>query len=94
MGGQGEGLGNFLCYGDFTTGGVFNDPKSFMVPRGAILNRNLGEILPVDLKDPDHVQEFVAHSWYDYTGGKDKGLHPFDGETTLHTIVRGHLPSG
>ena len=25
----------------------------------------------------------VAHSWYDYQNGKDSGLHPFKGETTL-----------
>jgi hydrogenase large subunit len=30
------------------------------------------------------VQEFVAHSWYDYAGGKQKGLHPYAGETTLN----------
>ncbi|HPG01447.1 MAG TPA: nickel-dependent hydrogenase large subunit, partial [Rhodoblastus sp.] len=28
-------------------------------------------------------QEFVSHSWYDYSGGKAKGLHPYDGETTF-----------
>ena len=81
-GAQGEGLGNFLCYGDLPSGS-FNDPKSFMFPRGAILNRDLANIQPVDLKDPTQVQEFVAHSWYTYEAGKDKGLHPFDGETTL-----------
>jgi hydrogenase large subunit len=81
-GAQGEGLGNFLCYGDFPAGSI-NDPQSFMIPRGAILNRNLEDIQPVDLKDPAQVQEFVAHSWYTYEGGKDQGLHPFDGETTL-----------
>ena len=26
----------------------------------------------------------MAHSWYDYAGGKDKGLHPWDGETALN----------
>ncbi len=30
------------------------------------------------------MQEFVAHSWYDYAGGKDKGLHPWDGETKFN----------
>ncbi|MGB5179004.1 MAG: nickel-dependent hydrogenase large subunit, partial [Gammaproteobacteria bacterium] len=24
------------------------------------------------------------HSWYDYEGGKDEGLHPYDGETRLN----------
>jgi hydrogenase large subunit len=81
-GGQGEGLGNFLSYGDFPAGSI-NDPTTFMVPRGAILGRDLATIHEVDLKDPEQVQEFVAHSYYDYVGGKDQGLHPWAGETTL-----------
>jgi hydrogenase large subunit len=82
---QGEGLGNFLCFGDLPAGGgSINDPKSFLFPRGAILNRDLSTIHEVDLKDPGQVQEYVAHSWYDYSGGKDKGLHPWDGETKFN----------
>ena len=83
-GAQGEGLGNFLCYGDFPSGEGMNEPDTFMLPRGAILNRDLSTIHPVDLKDPTEIQEFIAHSYYDYEGGKDKGLHPFEGETTLN----------
>ena len=40
-----------------------------------ILNRDLSH-RPVDLRDPAQVQEFVAHSWYDYASGKKRGLHP------------------
>jgi hydrogenase large subunit len=84
-GGQGEGLGNFLCYGDMPAGGgSINDPGKFLFPRGAILNRDLSTIHEVDLKDPAQVQEFISHSWYDYEGGKDKGLHPWDGETSFN----------
>jgi hydrogenase large subunit len=84
-GAQGEGLGNFLCFGDLPmAGGSINDPSTFLFPRGAILNRDLSTIHEVDLKDPEQIQEFVAHSWYDYSGGKDKGLHPWDGETKLN----------
>jgi hydrogenase large subunit len=50
------------------------------LPRGAIINGKLDEIHPVDLKDPEQVQEFVAHSWYKYPD-ETKGLHPFDGIT-------------
>jgi hydrogenase large subunit len=32
----------------------------------------------------DEIQEYVARSWYDYEGGKDEGLHPYDGETRLN----------
>jgi len=81
--GRGEGLGNFLTVGDFPEKGM-NDPASYLIPPGAILNRDLSTIHEVDLNAPDQVQEFVGHSWYDYSGGKDKGLHPYDGETSLN----------
>ena len=79
-GAQGEGLGNFMTFGEFPAdpGG---DVAKLTIPRGVILDRNLGEIHELDLRDPAQVQEFVSHSWYDYAGGKDAGLHPWDGET-------------
>jgi len=80
---QGEGLGNFLCYGDFPAKSIF-DPASFMVPRGAILGRDLSHLEQVDLDDPAQIQEFVSHAYYDYAGGKGEGLHPYDGETKLN----------
>jgi hydrogenase large subunit len=80
---QGEGLGNFLCYGDFPAKSIF-DTGSFMVPRGAILNRDLSHIEEVDLADPAQIQEFVSHAYYDYSGGKEQGLHPYDGQTQLN----------
>lgn len=80
---QGEGVGNFLCYGDFPAKGM-DDPASFMIPGGVILNRDLSTIHPVDINNQDEIREFVSHSWYDYEGGKDKGLHPYEGETNLN----------
>jgi len=80
---QGEGIGNFMTYGDFPEKGM-SDPASYMIPGGAILNRDLSTIHPVDLNAENEIQEFVAHSWYDYSVGKDKGLHPYKGETELH----------
>src|SRR3989344_4225319 len=82
-GAQGEGVGNFMTYGDFPAKGT-NDVASFLVPRGVILNRDLSRIHEIDLNADDQIQEFVAHSWYDYSGGKDKGLHPYAGETKLN----------
>ncbi|TXG87552.1 MAG: nickel-dependent hydrogenase large subunit [Thermomicrobiales bacterium] len=79
---QGEGLGNFLCYGDFPSRGM-DDPSTFFLPGGVILGRDLGTIHPVDLDKEGEIEEFVAHSWYHYTGGKEKGLHPYKGETEL-----------
>jgi hydrogenase large subunit len=82
-GAQGEGVGNFLSYGDFPEQGV-NDPSSLLFPAGAILGRDLSTIHEVDLDAMEQVQEYVAHSWYDYTGGKSVGLHPYDGQTALN----------
>ena len=81
-GSQGEGLGNFMTYGDFPMQGT-NDPSTFLVPRGVILNRDLSTIHEVDLNAEDQIQEYVSHSWYKYQEGKDKGLHPYAGETEL-----------
>jgi len=82
-GSRGEGLGNFLTYGDFPEKGM-DDPSSFLIPAGAILNRDLSTIHEVDMNDPSEIKEYVSHSWYDYDGGKDTGLHPYDGETNLN----------
>ncbi|WP_295408211.1 nickel-dependent hydrogenase large subunit [uncultured Thiocystis sp.] len=87
-GSRGEGLGNFLCYGDLPGNG-FMDPATFLFPRGVILNRDLSTIHEVDLHDASQIQEFVAHSWYDYADGKGQGLHPYDGETKLEYDARG-----
>ncbi len=80
---RGEGIGNFMTYGDFPEKGM-NDPASLLIPPGVILGRDLGTVHEIDLDADDQVQEFVAHSWYDYDGGKETGLHPYDGETTLN----------
>ena len=32
----------------------------------------------------EEIEEYVAHSWYDYSGGKESGLHPYEGETNLN----------
>ena len=80
---QGEGTGNFLCYGDFPEDGS-DDVSKLLIPRGAILNRDLSTIHDVDLDNPEHVHEYVSHSWYNYSGGKDKPLHPYDGETEFN----------
>ncbi len=89
---RGEGLGNFMVYGDFPSadsGADMRDTSSWWIPSGVILDRNLNEIHDVDLRDPSHVQEFISHSWYDYSVGKDQGLHPWEGETNLDYEGRG-----
>ena len=75
--GRGEGLGNFLSYGDYPQAGI-HDTSKYFLPRGAILGRDLSKVHPVD---PAQVSEYVTHSWYEYSGGDSAGKNPYDGET-------------
>jgi len=75
----GGGLGNYMSYGDLPQNGI-GDVSKFRMPRGAILNKNLSDVQPLDLGDASQVQEEIAHSWYEYPEGK-AALHPWDGVT-------------
>ncbi len=75
--GRGEGLGNFLSYGDYPQAGI-HDTSKYFLPRGAILGRDLSKVHPVD---PAQVSEYVTHSWYEYSGGDSGGKNPYVGET-------------
>jgi len=75
--GRGEGLGNFLSYGEFPQAGI-HDTSKYFLPRGAILGRDLAKVHPVD---PAQVSEYVTHSWYEYAGGDSAGKNPYEGET-------------
>jgi hydrogenase large subunit len=79
----GGGLFNYLCYGDLPMNGI-RDPGKFKFARGVILNRDLSKVHEVDGRNPQQIQEFIAHSYYDYAQGDSAGLHPWDGETKLH----------
>ncbi len=79
----GGGLGNYLAYGDLPTKG-YRDTSSYKFPPGAILNKDISKVHDVDLRKEDEVQEFITHSWYDYKEGKDKGLHPWKGESKIN----------
>jgi hydrogenase large subunit len=81
--GIGGGLSNYMSYGDLPVNG-YGDPSKFKFPRGAILNRNLAEVLPVDPRDTTQVEEFVTHSWYEYGSGDAAGKHPWAGETKFN----------
>ncbi len=71
---------NVLAYGDFPDRANNYSPDNLLIPRGAIVNGNLKEVLDVDLRDPAQVQEFVDHSWYRYPD-ENEGLHPWVGIT-------------
>ena len=79
----GEGVGNFMTYGEFPGRGGMSDLKGLMIPRGVVLKRDLSHLEPVDLEKPGEIEEFVARSYYRYQSGKGAGLHPFEGETTF-----------
>jgi hydrogenase large subunit len=74
--GRGEGLGNFMSYGDYPTGSLKNTADYFL-PRGLILNHDLSKVKV----DPMKVTEAVAHSYYNYSDGNDAVKHPWQGET-------------
>jgi len=78
----GGGLPNYLAYGDLPTHG-YADIEHFKFPRGAILNRDLGTVHPVDGHDMKQIEEYIAHSWYEYSDGDAAGKHPWVGETKL-----------
>ncbi len=75
--GYGGGVGNFLSYGDFPNDNISNTDNLWL-PRGIILNKDLGTVHPVDQAK---VSEYVTHSWYEYPGGDGKSRHPWDGVT-------------
>lgn len=79
----GGGLSNYMSFGDFPTNG-YNNPESFKMPRGVILNRDLSKIHEIKADDPTQIQEYVNNSWYDYSKGDKTGLHPWEGETKLN----------
>ncbi len=71
---------SMLAYGDIPDHANDYSPSNLLMPSGAIIDGNLKEVHPVDLRDPNEIQEFVPHSWYKYADEK-KGLHPWDGVT-------------
>jgi len=77
--GLGEGLGNFMSYGDFPLieGADPNNPEHLFIPRGLILNRDLSQVIPLD---GEKITEYVTHSWFNYDD-ETVGLHPSEGTT-------------
>ncbi|NCS80623.1 MAG: nickel-dependent hydrogenase large subunit, partial [Ignavibacteria bacterium] len=82
-GAVGGGLPNYMAYGDLPTNG-YADVAKFKFPRGVILDRDLTKIHEIDGKNPQEVQEYIAHSWYEYSDGDKAGRHPWDGETKFN----------
>jgi hydrogenase large subunit len=79
----GEGLGNFLVWGEFPEGQL-NEIDKLIFPRGAIINRDLKNVIVPDPRDAQKMKEFVTHSWYKYSQGDEAGLFPWEGETVFN----------
>ncbi|GAB4535777.1 MAG: nickel-dependent hydrogenase large subunit [Thermodesulfovibrionia bacterium] len=75
--GYGEGVGNYLAYGEFPNDNVSNT-ENLWLPRGIILNKDISRVHKVE---HEKITEYVTHSWYEYSDGNDKSRHPWDGET-------------
>lgn len=71
--GIGGGVGNYLSYGEFPDAG-----GKLWMPAGVIVGKDLAKLMPADQKK---VTEYVDHSWFEYSTGAGKGLHPWDGES-------------
>ena len=71
---------NVMSYGEFPAIPNNYTNESWMLPNGAILNGDMSTVYDVDPRDPEQIQEFVTHSWYQYSD-PNRGLHPWDGET-------------
>lgn len=82
--GGGHGAVNVMDYGDYAK--VPYDKSTDQLPGGVILNGNWNEVMPIDPRNPDEVQEFVTHSWYSYPD-ESKGLHPWDGITAPNYVL-------
>jgi hydrogenase large subunit len=81
--GLGEGLGNFLTWGELPDTDI-HDTSKFVVPRAVIMNRDLTHIEEPNPNDFALMKEYVAHSWYKHGAGDTEGLHPFQGETEFN----------
>ncbi len=79
----GKGITEYLCVPDIPLDGK---GEKFALPGGYIEGGKLESYKPItsfnDKYFTDGVSEAIKHSWYNYSGGNDKSLHPYLGETT------------
>jgi [NiFe] hydrogenase large subunit len=66
------GTSNFMAWGDFPE--TDKEPDSFYMPRGVIMNRNIGG---VKMANQARVSEDVTRGWYE----DGPARHPYEGET-------------
>lgn len=87
----GKGLAgqNLLSYGCFPDHANDESCENLLLPKGAIIGGKLEDVQKVDVRDPEQIQEFVAHSWYNYPD-EQQGLHPWDGVTEPNFSLGGN----
>ena len=78
LAGHGGGVSNYLSFGGLSLSEQSWDARSYLLPRGAVYDRDLSTVHPVDAMK---IAEEVAHSWYTYPGNQT-ALHPLRGQTT------------
>jgi len=77
LAGHGGGVRNYMSFGGMSLNEQPWDRRSYLLPRGIVLGRDLSTVHPVDAAK---IGEEVAHSWYTYSGGQTS-LHPLQGQT-------------
>lgn len=79
----GRGIVDYLSVPDIPLDGK---GTKFALPGGYVADGSLDKYTSIKTFDDayfrDGVSEAIKHSWYEYKGGNDKSLHPYDGETT------------
>ena len=79
----GRGITDYLCVPDIPLDGK---GTQFALPGGYIEGGKLESYKAItsfnDKYFTDGVSEAIKHSWYNYSAGNDKSLHPYQGETT------------
>jgi Ni,Fe-hydrogenase I large subunit len=70
----GEGVGNYLAYGDFPTT-TSGNPADLWLPQGIVWNKQVGS--PMSSFDQAQIREYIDHSWY-----AGASAHPSQGTTT------------
>ncbi|MGE3074403.1 MAG: nickel-dependent hydrogenase large subunit [Dehalococcoidia bacterium] len=73
----GQGIGNYMAYGDFSDS--TGDPSTHAFPGGRVMTRDVGRVEAVDQAQ---ISESVAHSYYEYDGDDSTGKHPWSGQTS------------
>ena len=74
----GGGVPNYMACGEFPEGDIRDTDKLYF-PRGIVLDNDLTRVHEYDQKK---IEEYIHSGWYEYAGGPEVGLHPFNGETS------------